>query len=304
LDCVSKDNEVSVGFSYDLDDIDESSSGGGVYEFAQAWPDNFLTISISSACNGLTWTSGESFSIFIEDGSFDLFHAVGEPLFQEFPAQYGEPTLMGFQLLGSNGEMITMENGPGPVPFFSIHPQHIDDGWGLIGQIGAEDWYIEFTINTWQINEEPDMNTVAVPVDISPEVCPNRLKMKESGILQVGILGTADLDVTEIDPVSVTHEGVSALRWHFEDVATPMEPYTGKLDCQEDCTTEGPDGLLDLVLMFERDTITGALGTVENGECRVLRLEGSMMEEFGGTYIGGQDVMVIEEKKEKKEKKK
>lgn len=42
------------------------------------------------------------------------------------------------------------------------------------------------------------------------------------------ILGTSALDVTEIDPSTVRLEGVAPLRFNFEDVATPFEPFTGK----------------------------------------------------------------------------
>jgi hypothetical protein len=311
LDCVSFDNAVSVEFSYDLDDIDESISGGGVYGFAQAWPDNFLSISISSACNGLTWTSGESFSIFIEDGLFDLFDVWGEQPVHEFPLKY-EPTMMGFELSDMNGEMITMENGPGPVPIFSIHPQHIDDGWGLIGQIGGENWYIEFTINTWQITEEPDYiptteepKSITVPVDIKPQGCKNRINLRRKwGYVWVGILGTGDLDVTQIDPESVMLEGVSPLRWRYRDVTAPVEAATKQADCQQDCTNESRDQKRDLLLKFKRSKLIKALkalGYVDHKGCYTLELTGEMLN---GTPIEGYDRVYTLNKKKKKKKNK
>jgi hypothetical protein len=305
LDCVSGDNGVSIEFSYGLDNIDESSSGGGVYEFAPAWPDNFLSISINTAdCNELTWTSGESFTLAIVDGSLDLFQALGAPLFQEYPTEYGEPILMGFQLSGSSGEMITMENGPSPVPFFSIHPQYIDDG-GLIGFIAGGDWYIEFVIDDWQISEESDMNTGAVPVDIKPWRCKNRINLKRKwGYVWVGILGTEDLDVTQIDPASVMLEGVPASRWRYKDVTTPVEAATEQADCQQDCTNGSRDGYKDLILKFKKKKLIKALkalGYVEHHGCYSLELSGEMKD---GTHFGGEDVIHVLNKKKKKKKNK
>jgi hypothetical protein len=131
-----------------------------------------------------------------------------------------------------------------------------------------------------------------VPVDIKPQSCPNPLNVKEKGVLPVAILGTDEVDVTQVDPVSVHLEGVAPLRWDLEDVSTPFEPFIGKADCL-DCTDEGPDGLLDLTLKFDTQAVVAAIGPVTDGECRVLRLTG---EEFGGRNIIGEDVVVIVKK--------
>ena len=39
-----------------------------------------------------------------------------------------------------------------------------------------------------------------VALDIKPGSCPNRINTMSKGVLTVAILGTGDLDVTEIDP--------------------------------------------------------------------------------------------------------
>ena len=93
------------------------------------------------------------------------------------------------------------------------------------------------------------------------------------------------------------------LRSDLEDVAIPYEPYTGK-ENSSDCTDEGPDGFLDLTLKFDNQEIIQAIEEalereLEDGEVLVLTLKGNLKEEFGGTEIYGEDVIVIE-KKEKK----
>jgi len=134
---------------------------------------------------------------------------------------------------------------------------------------------------------------VPVPVDIKPESCPNPLNVKSKGVLPVAILGTEDFDVTQIDPATIELEGVAPLRWDLEDVATPYEPFVGKEDCMEDCIIDGPDGFLDLTLKFDTQEVVDALGEVFDGECLPLTLTGNLSEEFGGTPIVGEDVVLI-----------
>lgn len=132
-----------------------------------------------------------------------------------------------------------------------------------------------------------------VPVDIKPQSCPNPFNVNSKGVLPVAILGTDGFDVTDVDPSTVLLVGVAPLRWALEDVATPFEPFTGKQDCFEDCTTEGPDGYPDLTFKFDRHEVVTALGEVSDGDCLVLELTGSL---YGGADIIGQDVVLIRKK--------
>jgi len=117
-------------------------------------------------------------------------------------------------------------------------------------------------------------------------------------------LGTEDFDVTEIDPATVLLEGIAPLRWAYEDVSTPFEPYTGKTDCDSDCNTLGPDGYTDLTLKFDTQELLGVIGVpmteltdaevttlvLSNGDCLVLELTGELLD---GTPIYGEDVVRI-----------
>ena len=132
-----------------------------------------------------------------------------------------------------------------------------------------------------------------VPIDIKPESCPNPLNVKSKGVLPVAILGTEDFDVTEINPATIELEGVSPLRWDWEDVAAPFEPFIGKEDCMMDCHELGPDGLMDLTLKFDIQEVIAALGDVEDEDCLTLTLTGFL---FDGTDIVGYDVIIIIQK--------
>jgi PKD repeat protein len=155
--------------------------------------------------------------------------------------------------------------------------------------------------NSFGESDEVDtvVNVVAPPpavaIDIKPQSCPNPLNTRDTGVLPVAILGGEDLDVTQIDPASVRLEhlgAVAPLRWALEDVATPYEPYVGKGD-RYDCTEAGPDGYLDLVVMFDSQEVTAALGEIDDGDVIVLHVSGNLMEAYGGTPIVGEDVIWI-----------
>jgi hypothetical protein len=130
---------------------------------------------------------------------------------------------------------------------------------------------------------------IEVPVDIHPQSCPNPLNVRSQGVLPAAILGTATFDVTQVEVATVELEGVPPLRSDLEDVATPFVPFTGKKNAL-DCTEEGPDGFLDLTLKFDTQAVVTALGPVTDGEVRVLKLTGQLLD---GTPIVGEDVVVI-----------
>jgi len=130
---------------------------------------------------------------------------------------------------------------------------------------------------------------VEVPVDIKPGSCPNPTNARSNGDLPVAILGTADLDVTTIDPASIRLAGVAPLRSGYEDVGTPFEPYVGKEDCNLDCTEMASDGMMDLTLKFDTQEVMAALGV----GCAAVELTGNFWPEYGGGPIVGEDVVRV-----------
>ena len=131
--------------------------------------------------------------------------------------------------------------------------------------------------------------TIQVAVDIKPGSCPNPLNVKDKGVLPVAILGTADFDVTTVDIASIRLSGVAPVRSALEDVATPVGD--GADECA--CTSDGPDGYLDLKLKFDVQAIVAALGPVHDGDVAPLMLTGTLLEESGGLPIEGKDCVII-----------
>ena len=126
---------------------------------------------------------------------------------------------------------------------------------------------------------------ILVDVDIKPGSCPNPLNVKSLGLLPVAILGSEDFDVSTIDVASIRLAGVAPIRSSYEDVATPVSDSN---ECE--CSTEGPDGFLDLTLKFETQRIVEAIGEVDHGDELVLELTGVLSDE---TPIEGSDCVII-----------
>lgn len=145
------------------------------------------------------------------------------------------------------------------------------------------------------------VGNTGVPIDIKPQSCPNPLNVKNQGVLPVAILGTDYFDVNNVDPSSIQLEGVSSVKWAFEDIATPFERSTDCFNCSE----EGSDGFLDLTLKFDTQEILSqlnlstndlidvseiVLSDLEDGDCLILTLTGSLYDE---TPIWGEDTVLI-----------
>jgi hypothetical protein len=128
-----------------------------------------------------------------------------------------------------------------------------------------------------------------VAIDIKPGSCPNPLNLGSRGVLPVAILGSEELDVSEVDVASVQLAGVGPVRSSYEDVATPLADGS---EC--DCTEEGGDGLTDLTLKFKTaevaEELLNTFGDVSIGELLVLPLTASLID---GTPIEGEDCVQI-----------
>jgi hypothetical protein len=135
------------------------------------------------------------------------------------------------------------------------------------------------------------MQDVAVSVDIRPQQCPNRVRVKARGDLPVAIAGTDTVDVRDIDHRSIRLAGVRPKRerTRIRDVATPFEPFVGKDDAR-DCTRAGADGIEDLFMRFNSRRVVRALGPVSDREVVVVPLTGELED---GTPIRGEDVIVV-----------
>jgi hypothetical protein len=132
--------------------------------------------------------------------------------------------------------------------------------------------------------ESDGMPMPVLHLDLHPTSCPNPFSYRANGAFPAAILGGPDLDVTELDPSSLTLDGLAPLRWSIEDVASP---YEGE-PCG--CTTAGPDGYPDLTLKFDGQLLAAVVGQHPGNTEVELGIHGM----FGdGTLVTGSDCVVI-----------
>lgn len=183
-----------------------------------------------------------------------------------------------------------------------IPETYIDKFWGFVS---AEPFRVVRLMHgsrcdiAWCETYEMDnmVYSYAVDLDIKPQSCPNPLNIDSRGVLTVAILGTESFDVTTIDLDTITLEGVYPLRSGLEDASRPV---VNKVNIC-DCTEEGPDGFLDLMLKFNTQELVAEMGRnvlLElKGEMVELILTGYLKEEFGGRHIAGVDCVRIQTSK-------
>lgn len=129
---------------------------------------------------------------------------------------------------------------------------------------------------------------VTIPIDIKPRSCPNILNVKGKSPLQVAICGSDVMDVNDIDIASLEILGVKPTRSSYKDVAVAL---VDPNECE--CTSEGKDGIADLLLRFDKQELLEGIGHVDDGDQMILVLTGLLHD---GTPIEGIDCVLIKKK--------
>ncbi len=163
---------------------------------------------------------------------------------------------------------------------FSVEIELVE-GTNVIETVAADTSGNESSDTRNVLYEVPLVTIISGTIDIKPGSCKNPLNVKSNGVLPVVILGSADFDVAEIDPSSITLAGVAILRSAIEDVSVPSD---------SGCHIEGSDGYDDLVLKFDTQEIVAALGAVSDSDIITLILNGILHD---GTEFSGEDHVTV-----------
>jgi hypothetical protein len=130
----------------------------------------------------------------------------------------------------------------------------------------------------------------AVCLDVKPGSCPNPVNAGSRGFIPIALVGSADFDVLDVDVASLVLSradgvGGSVMPWEgppgphttIDDVATPV--------CGDDaepcaCTTDGADGIDDLLMHFSTWEAAAALelSDVPGGTELQLCLSGTLLD--------------------------
>lgn len=130
----------------------------------------------------------------------------------------------------------------------------------------------------------PEATLVDVAADIKPGSCKNPFNLKSKGVLPVVIIGGDGFNAADIDPATITLNGISPVRWTLDDVATTAAAQDSQ------CDTDHSDGIDDVVLKFDTQAIVASLGSVAEGDVVTLPLSGALLD---GTEIAGQDIVTV-----------
>ena len=102
---------------------------------------------------------------------------------------------------------------------------------------------------------EVGVTQTGVALDIKPQTCPNPLGTSAAGSYPVAILGTGELDVSQIDTAKpIRLEGVAAQALSKGAVKDAAAPFAGTVTDPPQagqCTKAGADGKQDLDLKFD-----------------------------------------------------
>ena len=167
---------------------------------------------------------------------------------------------------------------------------------GLAGGTRAEDGSPEIP--------EPGGGLVFVAFDLIPGACPNYFNnlfgRPIDQFMTTSIVGDEDVQSNQIvessllltvpgggggDPVSRNTTKILPVEVYPQDVTVPI---VAPVDCE--CTTDGPDGMLDLIVRFDADEVAAALDGFEGGDEVVLWISGDLLD---GRSIIGYDCLQI-----------
>jgi hypothetical protein len=142
----------------------------------------------------------------------------------------------------------------------------------------------------------PCPDAITASIDIKPGVCPNPFHLTGNPVatLAVAIVGAADLDVSQIDPASILvsrTDGAGGSVAPLSAVVADVSTAGGSVDCQ--CGANSGDGVLDLLLQFQRTQLQSVLeiGADDAGVMFELEISGAMKD---GTPISGTDCVIVE----------
>ena len=237
------------------------------------------TLGVVSPWGGSSWAPGMTNYLFFNDVKLGtgVYHGYGETYYESV-------------------DSMTMEIGSGNaqvgVAVTDVTELYLAGSDNVVGQ--ADDGDNMMPANAFLVVAYPPPPEIPVYIDVKPGSCPNPLNLKSKGVLPVAVLGTAEFDVTTIDPGTILLtregcEGVAAIRWSYEDVATP---FTGEL-C--DCNDLNGDGYIDLTLKFDTQELVSNLELDKvAGETIPLTVTGNLNAENGGTPIEGKDCIRVQ----------
>ena len=135
-----------------------------------------------------------------------------------------------------------------------------DYGWGVVDAAAASDY----------------RSVISVALDARVGSCESPFNPKSRGVLPVLLIGSEEVDVSDIDESTLRLGGAGALRGRVADLGGPAGDGS--------CIGSSPDGRDDLLLTFRTPDIARAIGSAGRGDTVPLKLTGALRD---GTPLEG-----------------
>jgi hypothetical protein len=126
-------------------------------------------------------------------------------------------------------------------------------------------------------------------VDVKPDSCENPVNVNSKGVISVAILASLDYDVNDIDLSTVRLNGVVPQRSSISDLGGFYEKEEA---C--DCDPKDNDGIKDLDLKFDTESLVASLGAVTDGQKVTVALTFDTVD--GKSWTGEDCIWIIKKK--------
>jgi hypothetical protein len=205
---------------------------------------------------------------------------------------HGMPSALGGFTIGQDTDPLTSLAGD----WYSHYCEHLCLNQAADGSWAGADYWTGPLASSWYINilnaagAPPPANRVAV--DYHPRACPNPLlTFDQMGYARAAILGTADFDVTTLDPTTLAMNGVPAVNWKYEPIAGVVEE-----SLLEGCACiEVPnDEYLDLVFQVPIQELVATLGPVQHNQLVPATVGAATFE--GQSFQGSDCWRIVEDR--------
>ena len=199
------------------------------------------------------------------------------------PGARVEFTILSGPNIGASGTDTT--DATGRATFSYAGATHGVDTLRAALQIAGQSLPSNSVVVAWFDDEHPIAGAV-LGLDIKPTSCVNPINTGSKGVTPVVLLGSAAVNVRDLDVATLRLEGVPPVRHHEGDESRPGP----KEECG--CSSEGPDGFRDLSLKFDTQAFVAALGPVADREVRTVTLTGNFKD--GGPLVATDCIRIID----------
>ena len=250
----------------------------------QGWPDYMAGAIAAHEAGHMLGQYDEYCEVFVDqngDGKFNF----GEDFIDNNPENgyWDSGTLNPETWLNNTGSLMDNANG-------DPQKMHYEDmlTW-LINKTDRNLGWANSPIPHYDQGEFPgqfyDPQFLDIYLDIKPFSNTNPVNITAKGVFPIAILGNQNFDVNDINPNTIKLNGISPIRWAYEDIGSPGQSINGFVS-----SNTSKDNIMDMTFKFNMQEFVQSLGSVNNGDIKQISLSG---ENNSHLNIMGSDCITV-----------